>query len=728
MADETTKKFIQLQDAQGTPIFPRVDLSNVENAADFVRSADIADFATSSDVETAFSEYTTEVVDEKLKSYSTTEQVNSAIATAVGNIEQFGKVIVPRTAEQSIEEALAAVENPKDNAIYLVPLMAGDAGYEESNGIHIEYLYVSNNWESIGSTKTNLEDYYTKAQVGELKTDAEGATEAVIENNKLNAAYAPELKFQGQSVGNLFNSLNIIGIGNVTVDEAGNVTLRLGENLNCSLWNGTDGISTATVSSAKSDSGSATVSGDYSTVSAGGSKVIFDASAENITANAGAAASTTAGATSANGNEVHFDDNATGYFLVNILEGKNTEATVYQVGPVTANATLSATLDGTAVSGISCAITNFGEEPKKATGATGYAGNVNFTFKPYDLFSASTDFKLVSIEQVKIDAEGKVTKVATWTNSTTNGVYFCLKDTATPATPSAAGFAFNSVASATKKISGVTYITTSATFNVTASGITNIGYPANAGNYLDVDYSGNAWMTSYDEKSTSTFTTYTTAKDATMTYKSANYNPLRGMWGAPQVKVAGKNFGKTGTAKTSAETVKLLVCDANGRVSDNNGSFTSASEDLADDALMVYNGRLEYPNRDFSGYNAGVGGLAADLKQPNYKGTTGDRSYTKTFTLGGTKPNCAITIGHDASIKDALTAGTLKVEIRTVGGTWKDASENGLGQPSSSYGDTSTTLNVAFDNKDDYPNATSGTAVRITMSSNVAAIRSIALA
>lgn len=709
--------FIQLKNAAGNAIFPRVDLANVQGELAMDKVTGLSD----------------------------------AITEAVANAGHITKQIVERSAEQSIADALTAVANKSDKCIYLVPLQEGDEEYDaESPDTHLEYMWIAetSEFQPIGSTKTNLDDYYTKSEVytqaeanellddkanaSDVYTKAEVGTlaagEAVIENNKLNAAYAPELKFQGQSVGNLFNSLNIIGIGNVTVDENGNVTLRLGENLNCSLWNGTDGISKATVSSAKSDSGSATVSGDYSAVSAGGSKVIFDASAENITAGAGATVSTAAGATSANGNEVHFDDNATGYFLVNILEGKNTEATVYRVGPVTANATLSATLDGTAVSGISCAITNFGEEPKKANGATGYAGNVNFTFKPYDLFSASTDFKLVSIEQVKIDAEGKVTKVATWTNSTTNGVYFCLKDTATPATPSAAGFAFNSVASATKKISGVTYITTSATFNVTASGITNIGYPANAGNYLDVDYSGNAWMTSYDEKSTSTFTTYTTVKDATMTYKSANYNPLRGMWGAPQVKVAGKNFGKTGTAKTSAETVKLLVCDANGRVSDNNGSFTSASETLADDALMVYNGRLEYPHRDFSGYNAGVGGLATDLAQPNYSGTTGARSYTKTFTLGGTTPSCAITLGHDASIESALTAGTLKVEIKTVGGTWKDASENGLGQASSSYGTNSTTLNVVFDNAADYPTSTSGTAVRITMSSNVAAIRSIALA
>lgn len=56
----------------------------------------------------------------------------------------------------------------------------------------------------------------------------------------------PTLKFQGKNVGNLANSINIIGVGNVSVDENGNVTLRLGENLNSSLFNNTDGTTTGT--------------------------------------------------------------------------------------------------------------------------------------------------------------------------------------------------------------------------------------------------------------------------------------------------------------------------------------------------------------------------------------------------------------------------------------------------------------------------------------------------
>jgi hypothetical protein len=38
----------------------------------------------------------------------------------------------------------------------------------------------------------------------------------------------PDLSFQGRSVGKLAKSVNIIGVGNVAVDEDGNITLRLG--------------------------------------------------------------------------------------------------------------------------------------------------------------------------------------------------------------------------------------------------------------------------------------------------------------------------------------------------------------------------------------------------------------------------------------------------------------------------------------------------------------------
>ena len=53
-----------------------------------------------------------------------------------------------------------------------------------------------------------------------------GTAEAA--DNQVRAEYMPNLAFQGKNVGKLAKNVNIIGVGNVTVDEEGNVTLRLG--------------------------------------------------------------------------------------------------------------------------------------------------------------------------------------------------------------------------------------------------------------------------------------------------------------------------------------------------------------------------------------------------------------------------------------------------------------------------------------------------------------------
>lgn len=551
----------------------------------------------------------------------------------------------------------------------------------------------------------------------------------ILEDGQINDDYMPTLKFQGQEVGKLSGEIDIIGIGNVSVDPAtGKIQIRLGENLNCCVWNGTDGISTTTVSSAKSGDVAGTVSGDYSAVSSVGSKRIFYGT-DKITANAGTTATTESGATKGNGNEVHFKDNTTGYFLVNIKEGTSSEVTTYRVGPVTGNATLTGSLNGVAVSGISCAITNFGEEPKKASGATGYSGCVNFTLTPADIFGESKDFQLVSIEQVNIADVGleteAITSVSTWTNTTTNGVYFYLKEnTVKPGAPSAVSYDFASVT--TKKISGVTYITTASTFKISASGLTNLGYPVADGTYVKVATSGDAWFTGFNNSGTGTLTTYTTQKDVAMSFESAAVKPLIGKWSNPEVKVTGHNLIGDGAGLASAKGIDLLVCDANGYVTTSHGSF-AGSEELASGALAVYDGRLVYPTAiNVAGYNEDIVG---DLTQPDFSGDTTVRSYTKEFTLGGTTPSCKVTVTHMTSIKSAFDAGTLKLEVKTVSGAWQDIkTTSGLLQATSSFGTTSSTLDLVFGNASDYPTATSGTAIRVTMSSAVAEIKNITLA
>lgn len=739
--------FIQLKNAAGEPIFPIVDLENVkgELAADKVSG------------------------------------LSDKITEAVANAGHITKQLVARDPEQSIADALTAVENKSDKCIYLVPLQEGDEEYDaESPDTHLEYMWIpgetegTGEFQPIGSTKTNLDDYYTKSEVytqqeaNELLDDKANATdvytkaevgtlaagEAVIENNKLNETYAPTLKFQGNEVGKLFNSLNIIGIGNVSVDENGNVTLRLGENLNSSLWNGTDGISKATVtgSVANITSGTYTVSDDYSAVSDCGSKTVVRNSSSSklatYSATPGSTATSATGAMSNNGNEVHFDDNATGYFIVEILEGINTASTKYVVGPITADntyngklATISNILNadkevigqkldsvGSENAGVTCTVASFGQEPMHLKGASGYSGTVSIAVKPATLYGKSTDFEIESISQVTIGADSVIKNVATWTaDSKINGAYFYLKEADTPSTPAAASYACDSVT--TKVISGVTYITTASKFHAEATGMTNIGYPASTTNKAKVAYSTDNWTSGVIDTSTDVFTPWTTVKGTAMAYKSGQFSPKIGEHNAPKVAINGINAIGSGSTKVSDEGVKLLVCDDNGHISDSYGEF-AAKESWTDGEFMIYDGCLVYPSKDFTGYND-LKVSKAPTTQPDYSSDGADKPtkdcvYVEEFAVGADLPSCTVTLGHRESIKSAISSDDLKVEIRTGASVFKDIGKSSISKVS--YGDTSTVFNVTFDNSDDYPTKASGTAVRITMSSAVAEIKSIAFA
>lgn len=65
------------------------------------------------------------------------------------------------TMKKSVVESLPT-ENIDENTIYLVPNTE-----QETGNVYDEYMYINNTWEHIGSTKTDLSDYYTKEEVDE---------------------------------------------------------------------------------------------------------------------------------------------------------------------------------------------------------------------------------------------------------------------------------------------------------------------------------------------------------------------------------------------------------------------------------------------------------------------------------------------------------------------------------------------------------------------------------
>ena len=79
----------------------------------------------------------------------TVSEMNTAIATAIGNVHQFSVEVVQELPTTNI----------KEHTVYFVP----KAG--ETNDVYDEYIYVNNAWEMIGNTQIDLSNYATKSEI-----------------------------------------------------------------------------------------------------------------------------------------------------------------------------------------------------------------------------------------------------------------------------------------------------------------------------------------------------------------------------------------------------------------------------------------------------------------------------------------------------------------------------------------------------------------------------------
>lgn len=603
----------------------------------------------------------------------------------------------------------------------------------------------------------------------ELLTDYD-PTEGV--NEKISKQYLPKIQFQGQDIkagdkviDGIGPTINFIGIGDVSTDEAGNITIRLGENLNCSNWNKTDGISNGAV---KSLSGNFTTgipsSAAFSDVSSCTSKKIAYQGNTNksyIIAKTGTStatditnigtATTTAGASKNNGNEVHFTNNTSCYFRVNIVEGKNTSSTSYYLGPITAGSdsgtsyTAKTAYDGAAtVTGIKCTVKNFGEEPKKADGASGYSGLVGINISPSTLYAGvNKDFKVKNIDLVSIEG-GVETNVSTWDCSSTYGECFHLStsvtvDGAAVNVSSLTGSVFNSdtypagytltKGTTTKTIHGVTYYT-SASFTATC-GAKNIGFPACVNNKVNISPKGGTWFNTTNVTSTDNFKnqdgttkTWVDAKDGEMKFISSPISLNMGDWANSSIDLKGINIiGTQSTALNIPVAEKILICNGTTYLltSQTAGTYFPAPTNaptLPDGELMWFDGALVYPSRDFSVYEG---------NETYTVPAATERSYTKTFTFSGNKTNATINLTHTRSIETALANGEFRLEIKSGQDDFIDVIKSDRVKiTSQSYTSSSTTVAFDFNFGDDYPDG--GSAIRITMGSAVTEVKNIELA
>lgn len=392
-----------------------------------------------------------------------------------------------------------------------------------------------------------------------------------------------------------FNNIKFIGNCEVKYGTDGKITIRIGDNVNSSLYNGTDGISNAVQKSAKFNDISATPSADFNNVSnadgstqfqvfqgtdsikIGTTEVKSENTVTNITAGA---ASTTEGLTDGtNGNEVHFNDNENGKFKVYIRNANDTNATEYVIGSITSNGTYYGKVNGAGdnVMGVKCTVTDFDVEPKSNKGATGYSGLVLIEIIPSEIYgSTSQAFSLVKIEML----EGNEV-VGTWQNaSPTAGTFFYMNETDKPGTPTFVDYTIDNPEYIW--ISGIKYLVDTTTATVTATGMSNIGYPAltnsNTDKVVVSPNSDNTWITTVHDKTTTGLTTWTDSKDATMTYQKSSLDILKGKFDDPQISVKGNNINGNGSEAVSAkQNNALLVSDENGFVTSAHGFITPSN-------------------------------------------------------------------------------------------------------------------------------------------------------
>lgn len=84
----------------------------------------------------------------------TIAEMNTAIGTAIGNVNSFDMSVVQELPSQDIST----------HTIYLVPKTG------ETNDVYDEYVYINNAWEMVGNTQIDLSNYVQKDQIATMST------------------------------------------------------------------------------------------------------------------------------------------------------------------------------------------------------------------------------------------------------------------------------------------------------------------------------------------------------------------------------------------------------------------------------------------------------------------------------------------------------------------------------------------------------------------------------
>lgn len=513
-----------------------------------------------------------------------------------------------------------------------------------------------------------------------------------VEDKVIKADYLPEIVFNNKGTDEtktMGPKIKFIGNCNVVQDPStGELTIRIGDNLNSSTFNNTDGITTGTATYADNTTSYPTTR----ITKAAGSQSIWKKGTNDVVT------ITTTKNQQGTLEKIHFDDAEKTIFTVKVTSAGTT--TTYTCGPVTGNGTF-----GSAPCLLT--VTNWAKETRSDEGATGYMANISIALT---LSSIVTTEGSVSFE---VSCTGTAGALAYKPAAV---AYFIVDGTTAPAV---SNFTAKLTAHTTQTYGGitsvksgtVTYAATVANLNAPATDVaggasiqvTNDGFAAGVSKAAQTTYDGTITKTG---ALTTTTKTYATGDfDATFTAWNINSSASAS---ATLTDASGNAFTKLyvdasvpNASILSTNRVTLASTTKADKV-----AYADAAAPGADD-LMVYQGKLQYPQAFIDNTVFGNSGYTAPS-------TTGDKAALFWFAAAGTEPNGILTIngsGLTGTNVKSVTFGNSVANLKPL----SDYTE-GNKAGASEFKDAKLIYRFTYKNDSQKPDADTGFFVKVVFS------------
>jgi hypothetical protein len=522
------------------------------------------------------------------------------------------------------------------------------------------------------------ENLISKESLGLASDDVLATSRAAgsgqVEDKVIKADYLPEIVFNNKGTDEtktMGPKIKFIGNCNVVQDPStGELTIRIGDNLNSSTFNNTDGITTGT---AKYSDNNSTYPTTRITKAAGSQSIWKKGTSDVVTI------TTT--------EKIHFDDATKTTFTVKV--NANGETYTYTCGPVTGNGTFGSA---------PCVLTvsNWAAETKSSEGATGYMATISIALT---LSSIVTKEGSVSFE---VSCTGTAGALAYKPGAV---AYFIVDGTTAP---SVSNFTAKLTTHATQTYGGITSVKSgTVTYVATVANLNAPATDAAAGASIEVTNDGfaagvsKAAQTTYDGTITKTGALTTTTK----TYATGDFDATFTAWNINSSASASATL----TDKDGNAITKLYVDAAapNASILSTNrvtlASTTKADKVAYTDAaapadgdLMVYQAALQYPQAFIDNTVFGNSGYTAPS-------TTGDKEALFWFSASGTENSCTLTIngsGLNGTNVKSVTFGNSVANLKSLAGYTDNGSST-----------SATKLVYKFSYKTDADKATTDTGV-----------------